>query len=169
MVTGFSFCVCRNTHNIKFTRIFFFFFFVFFLAAPAAYGSYQARGLIGAAAPSLCHSQGIATPDLRLVWELHHSPWQRRILNPLSETREQTCILMDTRQVCYCWAMMETPTCTFSSVKFYGIKNTCSCVTITTSPHTRHQLLTWWWKFFTKLRTVLLLIVFSPGFSNSVC
>ena len=43
------------------------------------------------------------------VWNLHHSSWQYRILNPLSETRDWTYILMDTSQVRYCWAMMGTP------------------------------------------------------------
>ena len=43
------------------------------------YGSSQARGRIRAAAAGL-----------------HHSSQQRQILNPLSEARDQICILMDT-------------------------------------------------------------------------
>ena len=34
-------------------------------------------------------------PDLSSICDLHHSSWQRRILNPLSEARDQTGILMD--------------------------------------------------------------------------
>ena len=34
---------------------------------------------------------------------------QRRILNPLSEVRDRTWVLMDTRQVPYCWATVGTP------------------------------------------------------------
>ena len=37
-----------------------------------------------------------ATPDLSHICILHHSLQQRQILNPLSEARDQTCILMDT-------------------------------------------------------------------------
>ena len=33
------------------------------------------------------------------VCDLHHSSWQRLILNPLSEARDRTRILMDTGQV----------------------------------------------------------------------
>ena len=52
--------------------------FLLFRVAPVAYGSSQARGLIGATVASL-----------------HHSSWQRQIPNPLSEARDQTRILMD--------------------------------------------------------------------------
>ena len=40
-----------------------------------------------------------AMPDLSHVWDLHHSSQQHRILNPLSEVRDRTCILIDTRCV----------------------------------------------------------------------
>ena len=36
--------------------VFFIYLFLLFRAAPAAYGGSQARGRIGAAAASLCHS-----------------------------------------------------------------------------------------------------------------
>ena len=36
-----------------------------------------------------------ATRDPSCVCDLHHSSWQRRILNPLSKARDQACILMD--------------------------------------------------------------------------
>ena len=39
-----------------------------------------------------------ATPDLHLR-HLHHSLCQCQILNPLSEARDRTCILVDTSQV----------------------------------------------------------------------
>ena len=54
----------------------FFLNFFLFRAAPVAYGSSPARGRSYSCQP---------TPQ----------PQQRRILNPLSETREQVCILMD--------------------------------------------------------------------------
>ena len=56
---------------------------VFFPLGPhVAYGGSQARGRIRAAAASL-----------------HHSSQQCQILNPLSKTSDQACIL---RRVCYC-------------------------------------------------------------------
>lgn len=42
------------------------------------------------------YTTAIATWDPSDIWDLHHSSWQRPILNPLSEARDQTCILMDT-------------------------------------------------------------------------
>ena len=44
----------------------FFFFFCLFRAVPAAYGSSQARGRIGAAAACLHHSHSSATSELNL-------------------------------------------------------------------------------------------------------
>ena len=37
--------------------------------------------------------------DLSHIGDVHHSSWQCWILKPLSEARDQTCILMDTSQV----------------------------------------------------------------------
>ena len=38
-------------------------------------------------------ARAIATPDLSRVFDLQHSSWQRRILNPLSKARNRTCNL----------------------------------------------------------------------------
>ena len=40
-----------------------------------------------------------ATWDLNRVCDLHHSSWQWRIINPLSEARDQTRVLVDTSWV----------------------------------------------------------------------
>ena len=53
-----------------------------------------------------------AMQDLSHVCGLHHGSWQHWILNPLNKARYQTCILMDTRRLHYCWATTATPTCT---------------------------------------------------------
>jgi len=45
------------------------------------------------------YSTAIATPDLSFVCELQHSSQQCQVLNPLSEARDWTCILMDTRWI----------------------------------------------------------------------
>ena len=47
----------------------------------------------------LAYATAIATQDLSHVCNLHHSSWQLQILNPLSEARDGTCILMNTSQV----------------------------------------------------------------------
>ena len=44
-----------------------------------------------------------------LICNLHHSSWQCRILNPLSEARDQTRILMDPSQMHFCCATTGTP------------------------------------------------------------
>ena len=43
------------------------------------------------------------------VCNLYHSSQQCQILNPLNEARDRTCILMDTSQIRFCWAMRGTP------------------------------------------------------------
>ena len=80
-----------------------FFFFCHFRAAPAAHGGSQARGPIGA------YTRAIATPDPSRVCNPHHSSWQRRILNPLSEAGNQSRKLMVPSRVRFCCAMMGTP------------------------------------------------------------
>ena len=62
-----------------------------------AYGGSKARGEIRAAAAGL--TTVTAMPDLSCVCDLHHSTWQGRILNPLSEARDRTRVLMDTSWV----------------------------------------------------------------------
>ena len=63
-----------------------------------AYGRSQARGRNGAAAASLGHSHSNARSEPCLLF--HDSSWQRWMLNPLSEARDQTCSLTDTSRVC---------------------------------------------------------------------
>ena len=91
----------------------FFFFFFFFKATPAALRGSQARGWISAAAASLHHSHSNegSEPHLRPIPQLMAT----LVLNPLSEARDRTCVLLDTRLVCYCWAMTGTPRAIFWS------------------------------------------------------
>ena len=48
------------------------------------------------------YATATATRDPSCVCHLHLSPWQHWILNPLSEARDGTHVLMHTSQVCYC-------------------------------------------------------------------
>ena len=41
------------------------------------------------------YATATAMQDPNHVWDLHHSSQQHQIINPLSEARDQTCILMD--------------------------------------------------------------------------
>ena len=75
-------------------------FFCLFRATPMSYGDAQARGQISAVAAGLHHSHSKArsepclrpTPQFTECW----------ILNPLSEARDGTCVLMDPSQICFC-------------------------------------------------------------------
>ena len=66
-------------------------------AAPAAYGSSQARGRIGAVAASLCqsHSNAGSEPRLQPTPQLTAMP----IVNPLSKRRDRTRNLMVPSQI----------------------------------------------------------------------
>ena len=83
---------------VAFYLIYLFIYFWFFRAAPVTYVSSQARGWNRAAAAGL-RTTATAKPHLSLVCDLHHSSRQHWILNPLSEARNWTCVLMDTSQV----------------------------------------------------------------------
>ena len=86
----------------------FFFVFCLFKAAPAAYGVSQARGPIGATAAGLCHSHSNAGSEPHLL-PTQQLLWQCRILNPLSEARDQTRNLMVPSRICFHRATTGTP------------------------------------------------------------
>ena len=75
-------------------------YFFFFLASPAAY------------------TTATAMQNPSCVYDLHHSLWQHRILNPLSKTGHRTYVLMDASQIRFHWAMMGTPRNVLFSVWF---------------------------------------------------
>ena len=86
----------------------FFFFFVFFRAAPSAYGGSHARGPIRTVAAGLHHSHS-HTRSEPWLWPIYHSSQHCRILNPLSEARDRTHVLMNISQIRVCWAATGTP------------------------------------------------------------
>ena len=59
--------------------------------------------------PLLAYTTATAMQDRSHICDLHLSSWQRRILNPLSKTRDWTHIFMDTSRVRYRWATKGTP------------------------------------------------------------
>ena len=71
----------------------FIFFFFLFRATPTIYGSSQVR--VKSELQLLAYTTATATQDLSCVCDLHHSSWHWRMVNPLSEARDWTWILMD--------------------------------------------------------------------------
>ena len=86
---------------------YFFGLFFFFRATPMAYGG--SRLGVESELQLPAYTTATAMGDPSHVFDLYHSLWQCQILNPLSEARNQTCILLDTSQICFHWAMMGTP------------------------------------------------------------
>ena len=90
-------------------KIFVFIFIFIFLGddAPTAYGIPRLGVKSELGLPG--YATATAAPDQSHVCNLHQSSLQHWILNPLSGARDQTCVLMDTSQVHYHWAIMGTP------------------------------------------------------------
>ena len=90
-----------------------------FRATPVAYGSSRLGVKLELQLPA--YATTTATPDPSHICNLHHSPGQCQILNPLSKARDQTHVLMDISRVCYCWASGGTPaSCFFKQVYVIG-------------------------------------------------
>ena len=58
-------------------------------------------GVESAVAAGLYHSHSNEGSEPDRICNLHHNSQQHWILNPLSEARDRTCVLMDTNQVLY--------------------------------------------------------------------
>ena len=86
-----------------------FYLFLFKGWTPKAYRISQARDRIGAATASLHHGHNNTSQiqDESATYTTAHG--NMKILNLLTESRDQTDILMDTSQVHYHWATMGTP------------------------------------------------------------
>ena len=55
------------------------------------------------------YTTATAMPDPSHISEPHLSSWQRQILNPLSNARDWTCIIMVPSWIHFRWAMTGTP------------------------------------------------------------
>ena len=87
------------------TNCFFCWVFVFcFLGLPLQHVEVPRLG-IESELQLLTYPVATATLDLRHICNLHHSSRQCQILNPLSEARDRTHILMDSSQICFHYAM----------------------------------------------------------------
>ena len=66
--------------------------------------------------PTYPTATATATWDQSPVCDLHHSSWPHWIPDPVSKARDQTCILIDTRQIRFHCATVGIPVC------LYGLK-----------------------------------------------
>ena len=95
--------------NYSLEKWFFFFVFFFVFLGPHLRHMEVPRLGIELEMQLPAHATTMAMPDLNRICKLGHSLQPHWILNPLSEDRDWTCILMDTSQVCFCWATIGTP------------------------------------------------------------
>ena len=70
------------------------------------------------------YATATAMQDLSRDFDLYHSLQQCWILNPLSEAKDRTHILIDTGQICFPWATMRTP---ISSILKCSFSPTFTC------------------------------------------
>ena len=103
--TGYNWApLCARSHMQSHYLVEGLFFFLLFRAAPAAHGSFQARGPIRPTVASLCHSHS------NISMSHIHGSQQRWILSPLSKARDQTYNLTIPSQICFHCTMTGTPT-----------------------------------------------------------
>ena len=107
-----SCCWSDNCDNF-----FFFSFFVCFLGPNPQHMGVPRLG-VQLELQLLAYITVTAMPDPSRACNLHHSSWQRWILNPLSEARDWTCDLMIASWICFPCAMMGTPQVLFFIVVF---------------------------------------------------
>ena len=109
-------CACMLSHHAGTSYFFFSFFFFVFLGLYPWHMEVPRPGVKWELQLPV-YATAIATWDPSRIFSLHCSLWQYQILNPLSKARDQTHILMNTSQVCYYWAAMETPWLTLDCPK----------------------------------------------------
>ena len=95
-------------------------FFFLFRSSPVEYGSSQAMGWIKAAAEA--YATATATPNLNCICDLCCSLYQHWILNPLSDARDQTHILIGVS-----WVLNLLSHTGNSSIHFFRHKKNYCC------------------------------------------
>ena len=105
-------------------KAFFFFFFFVFLGLHLQHMEFLRLG-VKSELQLLAYTTDTATPDPSHVCDLHHGSWQHWILNPLSEAKDRTHILLAASRLCCPWAATGTPSFCISMI----LRWTCSLVT----------------------------------------
>ena len=96
--------------NSSYTFSFFLYFFgLFVFLGPHPRHLEVPRLGIESELQPLAYTRAIAMPDPSCIFDLHHSSRQRRIHNPLSKARDQTCNLMVPSWICSRCVMTGTP------------------------------------------------------------
>ena len=91
----------RSDSVFTFYFILFYLFYFFFLRSHLWHMEIPSLGI--ELEPQLpAYVMATAMLDLSHTFDLHHSSWQCRNLNPLSRARNRTRILMDPSWACYC-------------------------------------------------------------------
>ena len=107
----------RNAREIKDTFTPLFFFSFFFLLQTKQWNRDVPRLGVESEVYLPKHKTKGGRPGASHICEPHHSSWPRQTLNPLSEGRDETCVLLDTSQIHFHWAMTGTPRKTSSHIK----------------------------------------------------
>ena len=95
VILPYTHCVWEKVAFLSF--FLFFFFFVFLGLHSQLMDVPRLRVDLGRVPLALTPAHAMQDPSC--VCGLHHGSWQRWILNPLSDARDQICILMDTSQI----------------------------------------------------------------------
>ena len=88
-----------KSFQLSLVPFFFFFFFFFFLGLHPRHMEVPRQG-VQSELQLPPYTTATATLDLSRACDLYPSSWQRWILNPLSEARDQILILIDTNWIC---------------------------------------------------------------------
>ena len=100
----------RITFLLSLSLFFILFYFIFSFLGPHPWHMEVPRLRVKSELQLPAYPTATATPDPRQTPDLCRRWRQRWILNPLSEARDPTCILMEASQIPFCRAMTGTPT-----------------------------------------------------------
>ena len=90
--SDFTLCKFSSLYSIFFLVLLISFFFLVFLG-PHPWHMEVPRLGVESELQLPAYTTATEMPDLSCVCDLHHSSWQHRIFNPLSNARDRTCIL----------------------------------------------------------------------------
>ena len=96
-------------------HLFFYLFLFIYLVFLGPHPWHMDVPRLGADSPA--YITATAMPEQSWICDLHHHSW---ILNPVSEARHRTCLLIDTSQICLHHTTMGTPLMAFKYTLLLG-------------------------------------------------